>query len=71
MSLGPPSLLTSARNRETSVCSLNTLAMSSLMTCRRKGICLYGNKAVIEMLRKEYDAVMTDTPTLSAPLSEP
>ena len=36
MSLGPPSLLTSALNRETSVCSLNTLAMSSLMTCRRK-----------------------------------
>ena len=37
VSLGPPILLTSARNRETSVCSLNTLAMSSLMTCRRKG----------------------------------
>ena len=36
MSLGPPILLTSARNRETSVCSLNTRAMSSLMTCRRK-----------------------------------
>ena len=43
MSLGPPILLTSARSRDTSVCSLKTLAISSLMACTsRQSHCQHG-----------------------------